>query len=483
MELPGLRAARLDRLLTQRELAAKAGLDPGHRPAHRDRRQPRPDQHRPPVGRGPRRRSESVDRIATGGSRPPTPGDRCPMTQTNRSRPGMAPRTTTRAAIYHRVSSEEQVEGYSLDAQDRATRAYCEAHGWIVAGCIATRARAPAPTTSPSAPTSRRMLADAEAGLVRRHHRPQTRPLRPQPAGRPWTRSHRLGRCGVGFVSISENMDFATPIGQADADHARRPSPSTTRDNLSAETSKGKAERKAQGIYNGLLPFGVKKNSAGIPVPDPETYPGLLLAFRAAAEGKSDRDVAEDLNAAGYRTTGNRGRNPFTKDTVCRMLQNRFYLGELPDGDGRVDRGRARGGPRRRAVRSRPAGTRRQPAGGPGGQRLAQPPDALALRVGRLRPLRGPAARPDRPPRARRGSTATAGARPHHAGSGRCSCASTRTRSPPTSRRSTSPTRRSGRSWPSTRRRPTQRGDDERTTAGHRPTAWSGSANSTNGAT
>ena len=40
------------------------------------------------------------------------------------------------------------------------------------------------------------------------------------------------------------------------------------------------------------------------------------------------------LNAAGYRTTGNRGRNPFTKDTVCVLLQNRFYLGELPDGQG-----------------------------------------------------------------------------------------------------------------------------------------------------
>ncbi len=41
--------------------------------------------------------------------------------------------TTVRAAVYHRVSSEEQVEGYSLDAQQRATLAYCGAHGWEVA--------------------------------------------------------------------------------------------------------------------------------------------------------------------------------------------------------------------------------------------------------------------------------------------------------------------------------------------------------------
>src|SRR5215212_7957519 len=53
-----------------------------------------------------------------------------------------------------------------------------------------------------------------------------------------------------------------------------------------------------------------------------------------AAAGTTDREVAQALNATGYRTTGNRGVNPFTKDTVRPMLQNRFYLGELPDGDG-----------------------------------------------------------------------------------------------------------------------------------------------------
>src|SRR5215212_2235056 len=53
-----------------------------------------------------------------------------------------------------------------------------------------------------------------------------------------------------------------------------------------------------------------------------------------AAAGTTDREVAQALNATGYRTTGNRGANPFTKDTVRPMLQNRFYLGELPDGNG-----------------------------------------------------------------------------------------------------------------------------------------------------
>ena len=105
-------------------------------------------------------------------------------------------------------------------------------------------------------------------------------------------------------------------------------------DNLSAETKKGKAERKAQGKHNGLLPFGVAKDADGNVVKCPENHAGLLLAFTRAAESKSDREVADALNAAGYRTTGNRGRNVFSKDTVRRILTNRFYLGELPNGAG-----------------------------------------------------------------------------------------------------------------------------------------------------
>lgn len=92
-------------------------------------------------------------------------------------------------------------------------------------------------------------------------------------------------------------------------------------DNLSFETKKGKAERKRQCFYNGHGPFGMIKGEDGIPVANPETIKGLWLAFTLAAEGRSDRDIAQALNAAGYRTTGARGTpNPFSKDSVRTML-------------------------------------------------------------------------------------------------------------------------------------------------------------------
>src|SRR3954471_19304926 len=156
----------------------------------------------------------------------------------------------------------------------------------------------------------------------------------------------RLERANVGFVSVSENMDLATPMGRVVLSTMGSLAQFNS-DNLSAETKKGKCERKRQGLYNGLLPFGVTKGSHGLPILDREVRycdvatrsrivpaDGLLLAFQLAASGKTDREIAQALNVAGYRTNGNRGMNRFTKDIVRPMLQNRFYLGELPDGDG-----------------------------------------------------------------------------------------------------------------------------------------------------
>ena len=141
----------------------------------------------------------------------------------------------------------------------------------------------------------------------------------------------RQEQCRVAFTTVVEaQFAFTTPMGKVMlsllAAFAQYYS-----DNLSRETKKGEAERKVQGLYNGWLPFGVTKNSDGIPVPDPQTYPVLFHAFQMAAEGQSDREIAVALNERGHRTTGNHGRNLFSKDTVRPILRNRFYLGELPD--------------------------------------------------------------------------------------------------------------------------------------------------------
>ena len=161
-------------------------------------------------------------------------------------------RAQRRAVAYVRVSSEEQVEGYSLAAQERAVRAYCEAHGWDLLTIYPDEGKSAWTDDIAKRPAFARMLADAEAGafdvlIVHKLDRFARNVMVALET------LHQLEANDVGFVSLSESMDFASPIGKVTltmlASFAQYYS-----DNLSAETKKGKAERKRQGMYNGVIP-------------------------------------------------------------------------------------------------------------------------------------------------------------------------------------------------------------------------------------
>ena len=256
-------------------------------------------------------------------------------------------RTGKRAAIYVRVSSEEQTQGYSLAAQERAAEAYCEAHGWDVLQVYRDEGRSARTDNITKRPGFAAMLEDADAGrfdviVVHKNDRfARNRRIA-------FETFDRLSKAGVGFVSVSENIDYSSPSGQLMLTMLVGLNQFYS-DNLSEETKKGKRERKRQGIYNGILPFGVTKDATSLPVLDREPRycdiatrteiangNGLIYAFELAASGKTDREIAQALNASGYRTTGNRGSNPFQKDSIRVILKNRFYVGDLPDGDGWV---------------------------------------------------------------------------------------------------------------------------------------------------
>jgi site-specific DNA recombinase len=236
-----------------------------------------------------------------------------------------------RAVLYARVSSEEQVEGYSIDAQKRAFRSLVQGRGWMPSKEYVEEGKSARTEDINKRPVFKEVITDALAGkfdvLVVHKLDRFSRNLR-------LTLEYfdKLLKAGVTFISMNEQMDFTTPSGKVHlallGAFAQYYS-----DNLSQETKKGWAERKAQGLYCGLLPFGAIKGQGGIPMPHPETHPGLVMAFVLAARGKSDREVAIALNVAGYRTAGNQGNRPFSKDTVKGMLTNRFYLGYLPDGN------------------------------------------------------------------------------------------------------------------------------------------------------
>jgi len=252
-----------------------------------------------------------------------------------------SPLATPHAAIYVRVSSKEQVEGYSLDAQRRACRDFCAGRNYTVVAEYADEGASAHTDNLAKRPAFSRLLADAEAGrfsviVVHKMDR-FARKLRVA-----LECLEQLGRAHVGVVSVLEpNLDYSTPQGFLFLSMLGALAEWYSR-NLATETKKGWAERKRRGLYAGRLPFGTVKGEDGIPVPDTATvdangsttsnHAGLLLAFERAAEGATDVEAAETLNAAGYRPSAHARRARFTREAIRTILANRFYVGELPMG-------------------------------------------------------------------------------------------------------------------------------------------------------
>lgn len=234
-------------------------------------------------------------------------------------------------ALYARVSTEEQAdEGHSLPAQLRAMRDFAQRKGWQIVGEYVDPGVS---GRSMSRPAMSRLLADAQqrqfdciiTHSLDRFSRSLVDTL---------TTLAELQASGITYVSVNEQMDFTTPIGKvllallaAFAQYFI--------DILSRETKKGKQERARKGLYNGVVPFGyerVARLEGQQPQPphiSPRNVDGLRMAFDMCAQGFTPLEISHALNEAGYRTTGNRGANPFGVDTVLPMLKNRFPLGEV----------------------------------------------------------------------------------------------------------------------------------------------------------
>ena len=168
-----------------------------------------------------------------------------------------------RAALYARVSTQEQVDGYSLKAQERAFRALTESKGWDVYQVYLEEGQSAHVDNVNKRPVFKQAIDDALAGkydvlVVHKIDRFSRR--------RRITDEYfeKLHKAGVGFLSITEQMDFSTPMGTF-ALGMFGGMAQLYSENLGEETKKGLAERRAQGLYCGSLPFGVVKGEEGVP--------------------------------------------------------------------------------------------------------------------------------------------------------------------------------------------------------------------------
>jgi len=118
----------------------------------------------------------------------------------------------TRAALYIRVSTEEQAEeGWSVDAQERALRAFCVSKDWQVVNVFKDEGRTGTNTDRPGFQTMLRTARDRGFDTVVVHKLDRfSRNLEDV-----MRILGELEKWSVTFVSATEaNMDFTTPYGR-----------------------------------------------------------------------------------------------------------------------------------------------------------------------------------------------------------------------------------------------------------------------------
>jgi site-specific DNA recombinase len=221
------------------------------------------------------------------------------------------------ALIYLRVSTDEQAEeGYSLQAQERACRLFCELQGHAVAGVWSDEGYSGARADRPAL---RELLANVQRGDLVLVHKLDR-----------FSRSTRLlldcceqlERQGARLVSVSELIDFASPIGKvmlsllgAFAQYYL--------DNLRAETAKGHREKARRGLWVGPTPFGYAKVDKGHLVPDENAQTVKEIYRLYVEEGMSYTAIAAELRRRGLASP----RTPWGRENVRVILKNRAYLG------------------------------------------------------------------------------------------------------------------------------------------------------------
>ncbi len=230
--------------------------------------------------------------------------------------------------LWARVSSREQKEGYSLDAQLRITRERAEANGWKVARefVVAESAKRGA---------ERLVFNEMFAWVKANAKREKIRAIL----------SHKLDRVCRNMrdaVRLQELEDLCD-VQLAFVDNQFGPGAAGAlsfnvmaavaqyySDNLRSEVIKGMDEKVRQGWPTGSAPYGyMNVSDREEPVkPHPEKSQTLVRIYDLyASGGHTFKSLADLLHREGHSFRPSQPK--FTRSALAYILNNRFYIGEI----------------------------------------------------------------------------------------------------------------------------------------------------------
>ncbi len=231
-----------------------------------------------------------------------------------------------RAVIYLRVSTEEQVDNFSLDTQEGICRKEAEKRGYEIIEMFKEEGRSAKnikgrPVLIGLLEYCRKNKNKIQAIFVYRIDRIS------RITGDYLAIRKKLAEYGVNIISATEPTgDSPTEklvetmlAGFAQLDNDVR----------SERSKNGLRARFLSGLISGKPPLGYKFQ-AGFAVKDPETWDKVKKAWDLMATGtKSTREMATIMNEWGLREIHGKKVHLLRAQTTCRIFRLKFYTGDL----------------------------------------------------------------------------------------------------------------------------------------------------------
>ena len=225
--------------------------------------------------------------------------------------------STTRAALYTRVSTEEQAsEGFSLDAQLNKLKGYCKLQGWEIAGVYCEEGQSGRNTQRPQ---YQKMMSESDSWDVilvyklDRIHRNSVNFA---------NMIEELSRMGKEFCSVQDNFDTGTAMGCFVRDVTERIAQLES-EQTGERVKQAMDIKKAMGGIVSRLPFGYSKRKDSSAVNEEQAYT-IRAIYRMYDRGFSVDDIVKYLDKGEVPTTSGQR---WSRSTIWYILKNPIYAG------------------------------------------------------------------------------------------------------------------------------------------------------------
>jgi site-specific DNA recombinase len=228
-----------------------------------------------------------------------------------------------RAAIYCRVSSDQQEDNSSLPTQETACRQYCAEHGYQVAGVFADVHTGAQYRERPELSRLRELVRQRAIDVVVCYA--VDRLSRNQ--AHLYILAEELSDHGVRLEFVTERFED-TAVGRFIL-AAKSFAAEIEREKIAERTMRGRRARAESGKLMSPAPlYGYRWADAERTryEPDPETAPVVRRIFALALQGRGVTAIADTLTAEGIPTP--HGKPQWSLTTVWRILTNPSYTGE-----------------------------------------------------------------------------------------------------------------------------------------------------------